>query len=72
MKQRDQILQVLKDNLVKAQSKMKFFADKHRTDRELAVGDKVYLKLRSYRQSSIAVKKNLKLCAKNYGPFWKG
>lgn len=40
---------------------MKFFIDKHRTDRELQEGDLVYLKLQSYRQSSIEVRRNLKL-----------
>lgn len=48
---------------------MKQQADKRRTEREFEVGDWVYLKLQHYRHSSIALRKNLKLCAKYYGPF---
>ncbi|XP_069146056.1 uncharacterized protein [Solanum lycopersicum] len=48
---------------------MKFFADKKRTEREFLVGDWVYLKLQPYRQTSIALGRNLKLSSKHYGPY---
>ncbi|XP_039045952.1 uncharacterized protein LOC120185946 [Hibiscus syriacus] len=34
-----------------------------------AEGDEVYLKLQPYKQSSVAVRRNLKLAAKFYGPY---
>ncbi|PHU01203.1 hypothetical protein BC332_30990 [Capsicum chinense] len=67
--QRQHMLQTLKENLHQAQAHIKFFADKHRTDRELAVGDLVYLKLQPYSQASVVVRQNLKLSAKCYGPY---
>ncbi|XP_070007876.1 uncharacterized protein [Nicotiana sylvestris] len=48
---------------------MKQFADQRRTEREFQVGDMVYLKLQPYRQTFIALKKNLKLSSKYYGLF---
>ncbi|XP_059310661.1 uncharacterized protein LOC132062018 [Lycium ferocissimum] len=66
---RQQMQQLLKDNLSKAQERMKHYADKKRTDREFQVGDMVYLTLQPYRQTSIALRKNLKLSSKYYGPY---
>ena len=42
---RDVTLQLLKDNLVKAQERMKKLADKNRSEREFQVGDLVFLRL---------------------------
>jgi hypothetical protein len=48
---------------------MKAQADKHRSEREFAVGDRVFLKLQPYLQSSVAPRANHKLAFKFYGPF---
>ncbi|XP_039053961.1 uncharacterized protein LOC120196156 [Hibiscus syriacus] len=48
---------------------MKQQADKHRTEREFHVGDDVYLKLQPYRQITLALRKNLKLSARYFGPY---
>jgi len=44
-------------------------ADKGRSERSLAVGEWVYLKIQPYRQVSLAIRSNLKLGAKYYGPY---
>lgn len=59
---------LLKENLEVAQNRMKQNADKHRVERSFEVGDGVYLKLQPYGQSSIALRRNLKLSSKYYGP----
>lgn len=62
-------LQVIRDNLLKAQSRIKHQADKHRTERELSVGDMVYLKVQPYRHTSLSTHKSAKLHSKYYGPY---
>jgi len=61
--------QVIKDNLKKAQSRIKAQADKHRSERVLEVGDMVYLKIQPYRHTSLSLHRSLKLHSKFYGPF---
>lgn len=60
---------LLKDNLIKAQERMKFYADKKRSDREFEIGDMVYLKLQPYMQMSVSMRRNHKLAARYYGPY---
>eukprot|EP00252_Welwitschia_mirabilis_P003646 TRINITY_DN13712_c0_g1_i1.p1 TRINITY_DN13712_c0_g1~~TRINITY_DN13712_c0_g1_i1.p1 ORF type:complete len:249 (+),score=22.32 TRINITY_DN13712_c0_g1_i1:100-747(+) len=45
LRNRDQVLRLLKENLESTQARMKFQADKHRTERSFEVGDMVYLRL---------------------------
>lgn len=52
-----------------AQTRMKHFADNMRTDKEFAVGDSVYPKLHPYKQTSLTLRRNLKLNSKYYRPF---
>lgn len=68
-KQRQITTTIIKENLVKAQARMKHYADKHRKEREFAVGDMVYLKIQPYRHTSLSIHRYLKLHSKYYGPF---
>jgi len=61
--------QLIKDNLLKAQARIKQQADKHRTERVFTVGDMVYLKIQPYRHTSLSLHNCIKLHSKFYGPF---
>ncbi|CAA7020384.1 unnamed protein product [Microthlaspi erraticum] len=69
LKERDEVLQDLKSHLVKAQARMKNNADKHRRELVFAACDKVFLKLRPYRQQLVSKRLYQKLAARFYGPF---
>jgi hypothetical protein len=60
---------LIKQHLAQAQERMKRQADKHRSERQFQVGDRVYLKLQLYVQSSLATQANQKLSFKFFGPF---
>ncbi|XP_019244393.1 PREDICTED: uncharacterized protein LOC109224260 [Nicotiana attenuata] len=69
LKEKQLLNRILQDNLSKAQNQMKLYADSKRSERTFEEGDWVFLKLQPYRQSTVAVQKNLKLLAKFYGPY---
>lgn len=60
---------LLKENLNRAQQRMKLFVYKRRTERSFEVGDWVSLRLQPHRQKSIVMRQNLKLASRFYGPF---
>ncbi|XP_039015569.1 uncharacterized protein LOC120145944 [Hibiscus syriacus] len=68
MQERDNINSILLDQLTKAQHCMKYYTNRHRSDREFKEGEEVYLKLQPYKQTSLALPMNLKLSARFYGP----
>jgi hypothetical protein len=66
---RENILQLLKNKLLKAQATMKKFADRNRLPHPFKEGDYVFVKLRPHRQISVAGRRIKKLSKRYYGPF---
>ena len=69
VKDREIHLQSLKQHLASAQSRMKFQADKKRSELQFQPGDQVLLKLQPYVQTSVAHRPYPKLAFKYYGPY---
>ncbi|XP_042035243.1 uncharacterized protein LOC121781586 [Salvia splendens] len=69
IRQRSELLVELRRNLMKAQQRMREAANKHRRHVEFEIGDSVLLKLRPYRQHSVARPQSAKLARRYYGPF---
>jgi hypothetical protein len=59
---------LIKQHLMRAQSRMKLHADKKRIEVQFAMGDQVFLKLDLYVQSSLAQKAHQKLSFKYFQP----
>jgi hypothetical protein len=69
LSERNQILNLLKRKLTKAQDTMKSYANKKRIPHTFHVGDLVYVKLGPYRQNSVAGRRIHNLSKRFYGPF---
>ncbi|PNX76538.1 hypothetical protein L195_g032490, partial [Trifolium pratense] len=67
--ERNVVLEELKDQLLKAQDKMRTQANKHRREVAYEVGDMVYLKIQPYKLQKLAKRFNQKLSPRYYGPF---
>lgn len=66
---RDQLLREVRTSLLEAQNRMKQLHDQHHQERQFEVGSWVLLRVRPYRQLSLAARRNLKLSPKFYGIF---
>ena len=63
------MLEVLKQQLARAQKRMKKQADRQRSERHFAVGDLVYLKLQPFVQQSVEKRTCQKLALRYFGPY---
>ncbi|XP_044500272.1 uncharacterized protein LOC123221463 [Mangifera indica] len=69
LQQKDAILHELKQQLHKAQERMKRQVDLKRRELHFEVGEKVFLKIQPYRFKTLAKKLNEKLSSRFYGPY---
>jgi hypothetical protein len=69
LQERELMTDVIRQHLLRAQKRMKQQADKNRSEITYEVGDKVYLKLQSYVQASLAPRAHQKLAFKFFGSF---
>jgi hypothetical protein len=67
--ERKVVVQLVQQQLARAQLRQKTQADKHRIERTFQIGDWVYLKLQSYVQASLVRRANHKLAFKFFGPY---
>lgn len=69
LRERHSLFQQMKEQLLKAQEKMRLYADKKRTERRLFLYSFLGLFDQPYRQITVQGKSNQKLRPKYYGPF---
>jgi hypothetical protein len=69
LKERQMSTALLKEQLAKAQNRMKLQADNNRIDRSFQIGEMGLLKLQPYVQSSVVQRPCPKLAFKYYGPY---
>lgn len=63
------MVQLLQQQLLRAQQRQKLQADKHGFERSFEVGDSVNLKLQPYVQTWMATRVNHKLSFQYFGPY---
>ncbi|KAD4178201.1 hypothetical protein E3N88_26792 [Mikania micrantha] len=66
---RDDMLKLIRNNLAKAQDRMKQQANLHRTNVTFKEGDYVFLRLQPYRQKTLAKRRFEKLSPRFFGPY---
>ncbi|WVZ55602.1 hypothetical protein U9M48_006242 [Paspalum notatum var. saurae] len=69
LQDRELMSRLIQQHLHRARLRMKRQADKHRSERTFEVGDRVFVKIQPYVQSSLAPRSNQKLAFKFFGPF---
>lgn len=69
LKDRELYSTMLKQQLQAAQLRIKQYADKNRSPREFAIGEKVYLRLQPYAEQSVVSRPYPKIPFKYFGPF---
>ena len=69
LRSRDEVLELLRHHLGRAQERMTVAANKQRRDVEFSVGDLVCLRFRPHRQPSLFTSRNRKLAPRFFGPF---
>ena len=68
LRNRDQILHILQENLHMARNHMNQEVDQHHSEHTFQVGDMFFLRLQPYKQSSLKFKGIHKLAPNFYGP----
>jgi transposase InsO family protein/ribosomal protein L21E len=66
---RAETMEILCQQLLRAQQRMKKQADRHRSERHFEVGDLVYLKLQPFVQQSVEKRTCNKLSLRYFGPY---
>jgi ribosomal protein L21E len=66
---RAETMEILRQQLLRAQQRMKKQADRHRSERHFEVGDLVYLKLQPFVQQSVEKRTCNKLSLRYFGPY---
>ena len=69
LQDRDKMIWLLRENLIKPQHRMKKIPDAKSIDREFKVGDLIFLHLQWFRQAFVTWKGNRKLAPHFYGLF---